>query len=72
MWQVGKGLDVDLEYRYLVDFQRDITQASVEKPAVQRRADVMKAQYELWTGSGKLRGDDEWTDNNPEKKLGRD
>ena len=36
-WQVEKGLDVDPEYRYLIDFQRHVTQASVEKPAVDAR-----------------------------------
>ena len=58
--QIGKGLDVDAEYRYLVDFQRDITQASVEKPAVERRATVMQDEYDRWLKSGKLRGDEEW------------
>ena len=27
-WQVGKGLEIDQEYRYLIGFQRSITQAS--------------------------------------------
>ena len=58
--QIGKGLDVDAEYRYLVDFQRDITQASVEKPAVERRATVMQDEYDQWLKAGKLRGDEEW------------
>ena len=69
-WQITKGLDVDPEYRYLVDFQRDITQASVEKPAVQRRAAVMKEQYEGWLDGGGLRGDDEWKARHPGEQLG--
>ena len=71
-WQVRKGLDVDPQYRYLMDFQRDITQASVERPAVERRAVVMQAQYELWRQSVRLRGDDEWRERNPGKSLGID
>ena len=71
-WQVRKRLDVDPEYRYLMDFQRDITQASVEKPAVERRAAVMRAQYGLWQQSEMLRGDEEWREHNPGKRLGRD
>ena len=59
-WQVGKGLDVDDEYRYLVDFQRHVTQASVEKPAVAERARVMKQQYEWWLETETLKGDEEW------------
>ncbi|MDE2744712.1 MAG: DUF262 domain-containing protein [Chloroflexota bacterium] len=71
-WQIGKGLDVDSEYRYLVDFQRHITQASVEKPAVEARAVVMRDQYELWIRSGVLRGDEEWQARNPGKTIGVD
>ena len=65
VWQVGKGLDVSPDYRYLVDFQRDITQASVEKPAVERRSVVMMEQCRLWRDSKRLRGDEEWEMRNP-------
>ena len=58
--QVGKGLDVDPEYRYLMDFQRHVTQASVEKPAVEARANTLQEEYARWLESGALRGDDEY------------
>lgn len=58
--QVGKGLDYDREYRYLMDFQRELTQASVEKRAVRRRAMVLREQFETWRGNGKLDGDMEY------------
>ena len=59
-WQILKGLDVDSEYRYLVDFQRHVTQASVEKPAVQARADTLRTEFDRWRASGGLRGDAEY------------
>ena len=59
-WQVRKGLDVDYEYRYLVDFQRDVTQASGEKPAVAGRAKVLEEEFSRWQRDGELRGDREY------------
>jgi hypothetical protein len=57
-WQAGKGLDVDPEYRYLIDFQRHVTQASVEKPAVEARARRLDLEYESWRISRRISGDD--------------
>ena len=59
-WQVGKGLDVDDEYRYLIDFQRHVTQASVEKPALEARAETLEWRYDRWRGSEALLGDVEY------------
>lgn len=59
-WQLDKGLNVDHEYRYLVDFQKDVTQASVERPAVSRRAKVLREEFVRWRGSRRIRGDDEY------------
>ena len=67
-WQISKGLDVDTEYRYLVEFQRHLTQASVEKPAVTKRAEVLKEGYEFWRRTGKLRGDAEYERAHPGSK----
>ena len=64
-WQIGKGFDIDQEYRYLVDFQRHVTQASVEKPAVEWRAQTLKDGLDLWRKRGILRGDDEYSANHP-------
>ena len=59
-WQVKKGPDYDNEYRYLIDFQRHVTQASVEKPAVQARAEMLKKEFEFWQNSRVLRGEKEY------------
>lgn len=63
-WQMAKRLDVDPEYRYLVDFQRHVTQASVEPAAVTERARVMREEYQRWFDSEVLRGDEEWSQRN--------
>ena len=55
--QVRKGLDVDSEFRYLVEFQKHLTQASGERPAVTRRAELMASEYAEWQRSGRLSGD---------------
>ena len=62
-WQIGKGLDVDQEYRYLVDFYRHVTQASVEKPAVKARAEVLEEEFDRWKNMGLLKGDKEYKEN---------
>jgi len=59
-WQVKRGLDVDDEYRYLIEFQRHLTQASVEKPAVDARARVLREEFDEWASSGQYRGDAEY------------
>jgi len=66
-WQVGKGLDVDPEYRYLIDFQRHVTQASVERPAVEARFITMNEEFNRWLKAKKVRGDEEF-----KKKTGED
>ncbi|MEX0781746.1 MAG: DUF262 domain-containing protein [Dehalococcoidia bacterium] len=48
----------DPEYAYLVDFQRHLTQASVERPAVQARHDLLNAELDRWLNTGQLRRDD--------------
>ena len=60
-WQLAKGLDVDDEYRYLVDFQRHLTQASVEKYAVEARHKAILEQLDKWSSTGELRGDAEFS-----------
>ena len=55
--QLAKGLDYDPEFRYLIEFQRDVTQASVEKKAVLARAEVLEAELDEWCSHGALSGD---------------
>ena len=59
-WQIGKGFGMDEEYRYLVEFQRHVTQASVEKPAVAGRAEMLTEGFALWRKEKMLRGDAEY------------
>jgi hypothetical protein len=63
-WQLDKGLDFDDEFRDLVDFNRDVTQASVERYAVERRTNTMMEYYDHWTETNQIRGDEEY-DGNP-------
>lgn len=67
-WQMAKRLDVDPEYRYLVDFQRHVTQASVEPAAVTERARVMREEYQRWFDFETLRGDEEWAQRHDGRK----
>lgn len=59
-WQIGRELDIDQEYRYLSDFQRHVTQASVEKFAVEARHKTLEDQYSLFLKTNELRGDAEY------------
>ena len=53
--QVARGLEYDPQFRYLIEFQRHVTQASVEKPAVSERARVLEEGLEHWVRFGALR-----------------
>ena len=68
--QVGKGLDVDEEYRYLLNFQRHLTQASVERSAVKERARMLAQEIDYWDEQGQLRGDEEFRIANPGREPG--
>lgn len=61
-WQVEKmkSFERDPEYPHLVDFQRDLTQASVEKPAITRRSEILRSNLEWWLENGQLLGDAEY------------
>lgn len=47
-------------YRYLINFQRDLTQAAVEKPAVSNRHETLTDGWVSWTASNGIRGDAEY------------
>ena len=61
-WQMAdmaQGRGVEQGYRYLLDFQRHLTQASVEKPGIRARAHRLETDYDYWLANGgELRGDD--------------
>jgi hypothetical protein len=54
--QVGrmKRFDVDPRYPYLVEFQRHLTQAAVEKPAIAYRHRTLLEQFSAWQDTGEL------------------
>ena len=62
-WQVGLGLDVDDEYRYLIDFQRYLTQASGERYSVRERARELERSFNYWLEHNRLIGDAEYEEN---------
>ena len=57
--QVGLGLDAQDQYRYLIDFQRRLTQASGEKYSVRERAEELEESFEYWREMGHLKGEQE-------------
>ena len=63
-WQVSElasGRGVDESYRYLLEFQKHLTQASVEKPAVTARAECLETALGYWHEmDGHLPGDREY------------
>ena len=61
-WQVEKmkSFERDPEYPHFVDFQRDLTQASVEKPAITRRDEILRSNLDRWLENGRLLGDAEY------------
>lgn len=54
-----KEFNVDPRYEYLVTFQRHLTQAAVERPAVTYRHRILLEQFEVWRATGELTGDSE-------------
>lgn len=62
-WQLKKGLDFDKAYRPLIDFNRDVTQASVENYAVRRRTEFLIDHYQHWMKTNKVKEDDDYKGN---------
>ena len=56
-WQLAKGFSMDEEYSYLLEFQQYVTQAAVEKPALQGRHDIIAELFELWRSTREIKGD---------------
>lgn len=57
-WQGDSGADVAPEYEEMRVFQRHVTQASVERRAVEARAAILRESYKYWLASNSLPGDD--------------
>ncbi|HKP90726.1 MAG TPA: DUF262 domain-containing protein [Thermoleophilaceae bacterium] len=54
-----KEFNPDPHYEYLVEFQRHLTQAAVERPAVDYRHRTLTEQFELWSQTGELGRDEQ-------------
>ena len=52
--------EVDAEYQHFVEFQRHLTQAAVEKPAVTRRHEILSRSLEIWLDDGTVEGDHQY------------
>ena len=63
--QVRKGLSADPEYHYLIEFQRNVTQASAEASGFAARARTLQTEFERWQASGEFKGDAEWKERHP-------
>ena len=63
-WQLKRRADItvgmDREYHYLIDFQRHVTQAAVEKSAVEERGKTMTEEYLRWSSTGWIGGDEDF------------
>lgn len=53
----ARRFEYEPRYQYLLEFQRNVTQASVERRAVEARHDMLTREFEYWEKGGKLRGD---------------
>ena len=51
-----------VEYRYLIDFQRYVTQAAVEKSAVEARHNTLTEEFKKWLDCGRISGDEVFQD----------
>jgi hypothetical protein len=54
-----RRFNVEPRYDYLVTFQRNLTQAAVEKPAISYRHETLLSEFAVWRETGKLTGDSE-------------
>jgi len=55
--QVAKGIDIDKEYRDLLKFQTYISQAAVEKYAIENRQIFLNEYFDYYHKYGKIKGD---------------
>ena len=55
--KMAREFKYDDNYRYLLEFQKHVTQASVERRAVEARDGILRREFKYWEEHGKLRGD---------------
>lgn len=59
-WQAKKGFRIDPAYQYLMDFNKHVTQASVERSAVSARAVFLRDGFVHWQKAHTVIGDKEY------------
>ena len=73
-WQIPLGLDMAREYREILSFQTNITQAAGEKTAIQKRHDFLKDYFFHYKKKNEIKGDSEFkkrTGKNPDDERKR-
>ncbi len=74
-WQIPKGVEIDREYLDLFNFQSNISQAAVERPAIQRRHYFLRKYYDYYIENHSIIGDKEYEENgngNPDKERDKE
>lgn len=62
-WQISKGLDMNKEYREILNFQTSLTQAAGEKNAIQQRHDFWRDYFSYYLKTKMIRGDENFISN---------
>lgn len=66
-WQIRKGVQMDAQYHYLLDFQTYVTQAAGEKYAIQNRHDFLGKGFQYYKQKGAIEGDDKYSEQTGKK-----
>ena len=59
-WQIPKGVDMDLAYRRLLDFQTYVSQAAGEKYAIQSRHNYLIKAFDFYKKNKSIEGDKQY------------
>lgn len=59
-WQIPKGIDIHRAYRDLLKFQSSVTQAAVEKTAIEKRHDMWRDYFDHYKKKKDIIGDSEY------------
>lgn len=59
-WQMPKGVEMDEEYHYLLDFQTYVTQAAGEKYAIRNRHEFLNKRFYYYRKNKTMEGDDKY------------
>lgn len=62
-WQISKGLDMNKEYREILNFQTSLAQAAGEKNAIQQRHDFWRDYFSYYQETKMIKGDNDFIKN---------